>query len=108
MNVNDLVRIYESATAGEVAMDDVGKLRDFLIVTSKSAKKILLERINEGDFVKVRTLIKRAVIAVMISENVGGAAMLQVVDMTKADALNGLLDTCVLAMVGLMIQDEIV
>lgn len=107
MNLKDLAGIYEDARNGKVTFEQVSELRDCLTVSSDKAREIILQRINEQEFVKVRSLLKRTILAVMMSNDESGSAMLTAVDLSDGNILNGLLDTYFLATLGLFIQDEI-
>ena len=107
MKIADLIGIYEQAKAGNVTIDQVGLLKDCLAENSLNAKAIILQRISEKDVVAVRSLVKKTILAIMLSSNEDGSALLSTIDTTYNQILDGLLDTYFMAMVGLMIQEEI-
>lgn len=107
MNIADLIGLYDEGQHGAVAMGNVVELCDWLGAVSAEARGIILQRMVEEDYVKVRSLIKRTVLAIMMSNDEDGARALVALDILDSESVNGLLDTCMLAMLGLMMQEEI-
>lgn len=104
MDIRQISEIYKKSQTRVANIKEVHEMYEALYSSVEQSKKILLDSISEEAFVDFCRAVKIAVLSSCFSRGVGNSLVI-------ADAngeLDGLLDTYFLAVLGLLMQDEIV
>jgi len=103
MNIKDLSVLRERIVAGEA---EQGELRDMMATLYScvgQSKEVILGKISEQDFVGVCRTVKSAVLSTALADGDGKSVLLA----ELAGELDGVLDTYFLAVLGLLMQEEV-
>jgi hypothetical protein len=104
MNIKTLSDLLQKSGAGLLENSDVSEMMELLSESANQSRKIILESVSEEDFVGACRTVKFAVMSIALSRGEGQAVALA----DKMGELDGLLDTYILAVLGLLMREEIV
>lgn len=114
MRVKDVVELHDKITDGGVNPENLDDIKSIIELAgyfeklSEKGKEVVTKRMNEQDFVKVVRMCESAVVVSVLAHDrdvVGGFHLL----MAKSEgALDGYTRTVVLAILGVLIDEEVV
>lgn len=104
MNIKDLSVLRERVAAGEAEPGEFRDLMETLYSCIEQSKKVILGRVSEKDFVGFCRMVKSTALSSALADGNGKSLLLA----EMAGELDGMLDTYFLAVLGLLMQEEIV
>jgi len=104
MDIKALAGLLQKNKVGTLEADEFSEMMNTLLEGVERSKKAILESVSEEDFVGMCRTVKFVVLSTCLANGRGQAALLA----SEIGELDGILDTYFLAVLGLLIQDEIV
>jgi hypothetical protein len=104
MNIKTISELLNRHGLVEMENEEVSELIKLLSESARQSENIILHSVSEKDFVGMCRMVKFTVMSIMLANGEGQALALA----DKMGELDGLLDTYVLSVIGLLIREEIV